>query len=156
MSETTNVQTLEITNVQTLERMQQEYTEVNNNIRHYSLLRFTVLTVYFAAFGGIASVAFGFFVPQSGSDEHLKLGGRIAGFLVTFLFAQYEYLVVDALDKNRKRGKNLEKHLLYNQITSRSSKPIIISQYTLRVFYCLLLLFWMVMIIISLTIPNKN
>ncbi len=119
----------------------------NNNIRHYSQLRFTVLTVYLAAFGGITSVAFGFFVPQAGNDDYLKFGARVAGLLVTFLFAHYEYLVTEVLSKNRTRGKDLESLLGYKQLTSRSHKAISVSQYTARALYYILLLFWLAMII---------
>lgn len=131
------------------EGMRQEYTEVNNNIRHYSLLRFTVLTVYFAAFGGIVSVAFGFFVPQAGDDGYLKFGARVTGLLVTFLFSHYEYLIVDALRKNRARGKELESLLGYRQISSRADAPIRVSQHTARAFYWLLLSFWLWVIVQS-------
>ena len=129
-----------------VEGMRQEYTEINSNIRHYSLLRFTVLTVYFAAFGGISSVAFGFFVSQSGNNDFLETGARVAGFLVTILFSHYEYLIIEVLKKNRERGKYLEEKLGYRQITLRSQNAITISQYTARIFYYTLALFWLVMI----------
>ena len=139
-----------IHNTSNLEGLRQEYTEVNNNIRHYSALRFAIFPVYFVAFGGLGSVAFSLFGAQSSNAEALKLGARISGVLITTLFFHYEYLIEEVLNKNRKRGQALEKLLGYNQITARSQKAINISQYMARGFYCILLLFWLVMIILSL------
>ena len=48
------------------EELSLEYSEVNNNIRHYSALRFAIFTVYFAVIGGIVSIAFGFFENKTG------------------------------------------------------------------------------------------
>jgi hypothetical protein len=132
-----------------LEGPRQEYTEVNNNIRHYSALRFAIFPIYFVAFGGLASVAFGLFGAQANS-EFLKLGARVSGVLVTVLFFHYEYLLEEVLNKNRKRGKELEALLGYKQITSRSQPAISVSYYMAWGFYSILLLFWMGMIILSI------
>ena len=139
-------------NISNLEGLRQEYTEVNNNIRHYSALRFAIFPVYFVAFGGLVSVAFNLFGAQSSNSEVLKLGARIGGVLITTLFFHYEYLIEEVLNKNRKRGKELEKLLGYNQITSRSQKAINMSRYMARGFYCILLLFWLAMIILSIRV----
>jgi hypothetical protein len=42
-----------------LENLRHEYSEVNNNLRHYSALRFAIFGVYFAVVGGVSSIAFG-------------------------------------------------------------------------------------------------
>ena len=43
------------------EALRHEYSEVCNDIRSHSMLRFNVFTVYLAAIGGISSIAFGIF-----------------------------------------------------------------------------------------------
>ncbi|MGB8509851.1 MAG: hypothetical protein WCD76_15830 [Pyrinomonadaceae bacterium] len=139
-------------NVSNLDGLRQEYTEVNNNIRHYSALRFAIFPVYFVAFGGLISVAFSLFGAQSDNSEFLKLGAKISGVLITVLFFHYEYLIEEVLNKNRKRGEELEKKLNYQQIRSRSQNAIYTSQYMARGFYCILLLFWLVMIILSIRV----
>jgi len=135
-----------------LEGLRQEYTEVNNNIRHYSALRFAIFPVYFVAFGGLISIAFSLFGAQSSNSDFIKLGARIGGVLITILFFHYEYLVEEVLSKNRKRGQELEKLLGYKQITSRSEKAISKSIYIVRGLYCILLLFWLLMITLSIRI----
>src|SRR5205085_12632311 len=54
-----------------LENLRLEYSEANNNRRHYSNLRFAVLTVFFAVLGGVASVAFGFVEIKSPSSLNI-------------------------------------------------------------------------------------
>lgn len=142
----------DVKNTPNLKGLRQEYTEINNNIRHYSALRFAVLTVHFAAFGGIASTAFNFFGAQTGDTESLKLGARIAGILVTELFNHYASLIEEALKINRERGMVLERLLGYEQITIRSQKGIVASKPMRQTFYRVLLLFWLIMIILSVTV----
>lgn len=125
------------------EGLRQEYAEVHSNIRHYSLLRFTILTVYFAAFGGLASVAFGFVVARAGDADALRFGAPLAGVLVTGLFLHYESLIVEVLNKTRERGRCLETLLGYRLISLRSQSAIAVSQRLAKVFYWVLLVFWL-------------
>ncbi|MGE3385083.1 MAG: hypothetical protein AB7L70_19325, partial [Pyrinomonadaceae bacterium] len=122
----------------------QEYTEINANIRHYSTLRFTVFTVFFVAFGGVAAVAFGLVSPRDGVHPILNLMAKFAGFLLTILFFYYECLIISVLMKNRERGTELEKHLGYRQISIRSMTAIKGSHRTAQGFYFLVALFWAV------------
>jgi hypothetical protein len=133
--------------VRDLSGPRQEYHEINNNIRHYSGLRFQVLTVYFAAAAGIGAVAFGLIGAQSNPSEFLKITARIGGFVTTALFFQYECLILEALTKNRVRGRELEVLLDYNQITARSRRALKVSNFALRSFYCAFAAFWLIMII---------
>lgn len=123
------------------EGLRQEYAELSSNIRHYSLLRFTILTVYFAAFGALASVAFGFVAPRAEAPT-LEFGARIGGLLVTGLFLQYERLIVDVLDKTRERGREIEQLLGYRLIVLRSQAGITVAQRMARAFYWIVLAFW--------------
>ena len=40
--------------------LKQQYTEVNNNLRLHSTLRFAIFAVFVAALGGVTSISFGF------------------------------------------------------------------------------------------------
>jgi hypothetical protein len=139
MSSTSNVSLLE-------GRRRSEYEQVNNNIRHYSSLRFAIITVFFAATGGIASVSFGLFGNQSADSEFLRICARFAGLLVTLLFLQYECLIGEVLSKNREIGRDLEKIFGSKQIASRSQVAITISHVLARALYISFLLFWALMI----------
>jgi hypothetical protein len=75
-----------------LENLRLEYSEVNNNRRHYSNLRFAVFSVYFAVLGGLVSVAFGIVEIKSPSQASIILGARIAGLLFTVIFFSFEIL----------------------------------------------------------------
>jgi hypothetical protein len=123
-----------------------EYAEVNNNIRHYSSLRFTIQTVFFAATGGLATVAFDLFDQPGGNDPTIKLSARIAGFLLTFLFFKYERLLVEVLAKNRRVGRDLEAVMGLSQISSRSRRSIVAAHWVARLLYISFLAFWSFMI----------
>lgn len=122
-----------------------EYAEVNSNIRHYSSLRFAIITVFFAATGGVASVAFNIF--QADEATMLKLAGRVAGFLITALFLQYEWLVGSVLAHNRKVGTALEIKMGLTQISKRSTKRVAVSHWFARILYAAFLIFWSYMIL---------
>lgn len=64
------------------ESLRHEYTEVVQNIRHYSNLRFAVFSIFFAVLGGVGIVAFG----KGQFDEHAAVVARIGGFPVIALF----------------------------------------------------------------------
>lgn len=130
-----------------LEGLRHEYTEVNNNIRHYSNLRFTVFTVYFATLGGLISVAFGFFESKAGNPEHMKLWSRIGGLVITSLFLQYHLRIQAVLVGTLEVGVKLESLLGYSQITNRSLSKSRITNHLTTVFYCLLILFWLILVI---------
>jgi hypothetical protein len=130
-----------------IEGLKHEYTEVNNTIRQYSTLRFAIFTVYFAALSGLAAVAFGFFESKSGNPEQVKLWGRIGGLLVSVLFFRYELRVQALINLSLARGKWLELQLGYKQLLSRPSGGYFSMPRFTQYFYCLLILFWLVMII---------
>jgi hypothetical protein len=123
-----------------------EYTEVNSNIRHYSSLRFAILTVFFAATGGLASVAFNIFSVHVVNPSVVGLAARIAGFFVTLLFFQYELLVQSVLKHNRHVGAGLEKTMGLTQIRKRPSLFIDVSRWAARLLYMAFLGFWAWMI----------
>lgn len=129
-----------------IEGLRHEYTEVNNNIRHYSNLRFAIFTVYFAAMSGLAAVAFGFFEIKAGNPELVKLWGRVGGLLFTALFFRFELRVESLIGVNLEIGEKLESKLGYSQITSRPSTGMFSMPHVTRLFYSTLIIFWLVML----------
>jgi hypothetical protein len=107
------------------EGLRNEYTQVNEFIRHYATLRFAIMTVYLAAMGGLIAVAFGFFETKTGNPDHLKLWGRLGGLLTTALFFIYETRVQSLINFRLKIGKKLEEEMGYTHLKSRPSWAVL-------------------------------
>jgi hypothetical protein len=133
-----------------VERLKHEYSEVNNDIRNHSTLRFNIFTVYLAALGGLVSIGFGFFEFKYGHPERIRLGGRLGGLLVTLLFFYYELRIQSLINHNLKVGRDLESLLGYWHISSRPSWGKLRSHYATNAFFVILILFWLVTVITML------
>src|ERR1041384_3603244 len=128
-----------------LEGLRHEYSEVNNDIRNHSTLRFSIFTVYLAALGGLSSVAFGFFEFRYGNPEYIKLWGRLGGLLVTLLFFYYERRIQSLINHNLETGKELESLLKYAHISTRPTWGKYRSHNATTIFFYILIIFWLVM-----------
>jgi hypothetical protein len=104
--------------LRSVEALRQQYTEVNNHLRHFGALRIASLTVYFAALGGLLSVAFGFFEVKSGNPEAVKLCGRIGGLMITLVFFYNELRIHSLLNHSYKVGRQLESSLGYTHLST--------------------------------------
>src|SRR4051794_8017057 len=69
--------------------LRQEYTEAAGFLRHYSGLRFTMFTVYFAVLGGVSSVAFGL-VKADNPRINVPYWAKWAGLVFTLVFLALE------------------------------------------------------------------
>lgn len=127
------------------EGLRHEYSEVNNDIRNHSTLRFSIFTVYLAALGGLSSIAFGFFEFKYGNPEYIKLWGRLGGLLVTLLFFYYERRIQSLINHNLEVGKELESLLKYSHISTRPSWRKYRSHNATNIFFLILIIFWLVM-----------
>lgn len=138
------IQSLE--GIRDAEGLRNEYTQVNEFIRHYTTLRFAIMTVYLAAMGGLVSVAFGFFEIKSGNPEHIKLWGRLGGLLTTSLFFIYEARIQSLINFRLELGKKLEDKLVgYTHLKSRPSWGRFRTHHFTIAFYLLLTIFWVAM-----------
>jgi hypothetical protein len=74
-------------------RLQQgvEYTEVNAYLRHYSSLRFVMVSVYFAVSAALVVAAFRLVSLDSGGSTHVFAAFRLIGLGVTIAFFAYEW-----------------------------------------------------------------
>jgi len=123
------------------ENLRHEYSEVAQNIRHYSNLRFAVFTIFFAVMGGIGFVAFS--TGQFGA--HASLVARFSGFPVIALFWLYEERAGLRNDHFQRVAIQLERALNYTQYTSfetsRRFPPK--AGATNRAFFVILTLAWL-------------
>lgn len=132
---------------QPIEGMRQEYSEINQNMRHYSNLRFTIFTVYFAVLTGVILVAFG--------DNHVlpaapKLA-RYFGLFLTLFFGYYHERASLAYLHFSNRGVVLEKKMNYKQLTGMPHPPFKIFRFVVvtRFFFTCLVFFWLYMILFN-------
>lgn len=119
--------------------LRHEYSEVNQNFRHYSALRFAILTVYFAGTGLLLSVAFG---TPSTPTEQLRFGAKVGGLIITAVFFVFEHILNEYLRHFAKVAIELEKLLGYRQFSSRPAFRIQTRHATYSL-YALLTLFWL-------------
>ncbi|SRR5260370_32913486 len=126
----------------TSEELMHEYSEVCNDIRNHANLRFSIFTVYLAALGGLASVAFGFFESKYAKPEIIQLWGRFGGLLVTLLFFYYELRIQSLINHNIKAAKKLEIPLKYSHFSFRPSWGAFRSHHATNAFFVILTLFW--------------
>ena len=121
--------------------LRHEYTEVLQNIRHYSNLRFAIFTIVFAVMGGIGFVAFG----KGQFDAHTALVARIAGILFVVLFWLYEERTSSRFNACQSVAVNLERALGYTHVSSMVASTRLIPGGGLisRLFFSLLTLAWL-------------
>jgi hypothetical protein len=125
-----------------LEHLRLEYSEANNNLRHYSNLRFAVLTVFFAVLGGVVAVGFGIVEIKSPTSENIVLWARIAGLIFTIVFFSLEVVCHLNLRHFQNVARELEDLLGYHQFKTRKfrfPKPF----YFTWGMYGALIIFWL-------------
>jgi len=123
------------------ESLRHEYTEVVQNVRHYSNLRLVIFSILFAVTAGVGIVAF----SKGQFDRHAAIVARVAGILVIFIFWQLEEGAFRFYDHCTKIAAELERLLGYRQYSSRPvSRSFLPRRYVVqRVFYLLLTLLWL-------------
>ena len=123
------------------ESLRHEYTEVVQNVRHYSSLRLVIFSILFAVMAGVGIVAFG----KGQFDQHAAIVARLAGILVIFIFWQLEERAFRFNDHCTKIAAELERLLGYRQYSTRPvSRSFLPRRYVVqRVFYLLLTMMWL-------------
>jgi hypothetical protein len=119
----------------------EEYTEVMAHLRHYSGLRFAVLTVFIAIMGGLLTLSFG--VGMSTPDATLARVARLAGIVITLAFACFEYVIDSYLLTFGKRANDLEHALGYAVWSQRPTHLRWIVTLAIGGLYLSVLVFWM-------------
>ncbi|MEJ5240079.1 MAG: hypothetical protein WHS87_02665 [Anaerolineales bacterium] len=129
---------VESNNIQdTFQRLRYEYAEVNQNFRHYSSLRFAILSVFFAIVGLLFSIAFG----PINSTTYFSMLAKFGGLLITVVFFIFEHILNEYLRHFAKVAMELEELLGYRQFKSRPQFRVQTRHATYGL-YILLLIFW--------------
>ena len=121
------------------EELRHEYSEVNQNFRHYSALRFAILTVYFAVVGGLASVAFGIVKASPGV---VTLLAKASGLITTLAFFAFEIILERFLVHFSKVATQLEKALGYTQLSTKPRSSVLRTRNATWTLFILLIVFW--------------
>lgn len=106
-----------IPTMQSKERLMQEFTEIGNSIRHYSALRFAILTLFFAFAGGTISFVYGEHPP---SEVLAKVGTQIAGIVGSLVLWFFEYRLQEEFLHLERRSAQIEQQLEYNVYKRRT------------------------------------
>jgi len=123
------------------ESLRHEYSEITQNIRHYSNLRFAIFTIFFAVMGGVGFVAF----SAGQFDVHAALVARFSGFPVIALFWLYQERAGLRDAHYQRVALQLERALNYTQYTSFGTSQRFPPKAgsTNRVFFAILTIAWL-------------
>ena len=135
-------------NDKNIESYRQEYSEICQFLRHYSNLRFAILTVFFAIIAGLALVSFKIdFSPQ---PKFLIPIAKIAGFLMTIIFWIFVERTITFAKHYEHRANELEKKLGYQTLTFKPKAflRIISMSFAIRSLYAVIAIFWIYAIFI--------
>jgi len=133
-----------------IESTQKEYSEVNENFRHFSSLRFAIFTVYFAVEAGLFSAAFN----SKEFDKEATFFAKIGGLLITLVFWAYQERTVRLIAHFMNVAAKLESQLGYTQISARppAKFPIPDINTITRLFFPFMILFW-IYVLVTTTPP---
>lgn len=128
------------------ESAQKEYSEVNENFRHFSSLRFAIFTVYFAVEAGILT-AF-----TSGNFNSIAVVS--GGLIITFVFLGYQERNIRLISHFMQVAAKLERQLGYTQISTRppAKFPVPDINTITRLFFFLMIVFWIYTLVIEMKI----
>ena len=124
---------------ESIEGLRHEYSEVNQNFRHYSALRFAMLTVYFAIIAGLVSVAFDTTQPSASS---ISWFAQLGGLLITLIFFMFELIVERFLVHFSRVATQLEQELGYSQFSTKPRSNVLKTHNATWSLFILLALFW--------------
>ena len=126
------------------ESAQKEYSEVASFIRHYSGLRFAVLTLFFAVSGVTGGAVFGNTLAHRNAEFILTL--ECLAVLFTAVFGAFAWRLDIFLVNLNLRGEELRKFLDYRH-GIRRRVPALISFLDMRLIYLAVAVFWLAMIV---------
>ncbi|HET6425371.1 MAG TPA: hypothetical protein VFG20_16910 [Planctomycetaceae bacterium] len=116
-----------------------EFNELSSALRHYSALRFAILTLFFAVTGGNVTFLYG-------TDDvplFVIAASKLAGIVVTVVLWYFEYRIQDEFLHLERRLASVESKLGYDVYTRRSRYRFNLFWLT-SLLYGVVLLFWLV------------
>ena len=121
---------------------EKEYTEVNNNLRHYSNLRFAQLTIFLALTGGLIAITF-----SKDISNKLKTLFEATGIFISLMFLLIEESATHKWKSFKKRGIELEKDLEFSQLINFPSSGLFSATAATRMLYAGVIFFWLIALI---------
>ncbi|MDW8305432.1 MAG: hypothetical protein RML33_11425, partial [Acidobacteriota bacterium] len=116
--------------------------ELGQAMRHYSALRFAILTVFFALVGGLITISF----DALSANQFMIVATRVGGLIGTLAFLVFEYRLEVYMSHFENRAAELEKALGYNIYTGRKQGGVrfISTPLAIRLLYFAVIIFWIV------------
>jgi hypothetical protein len=130
-----------------MEELDPEYREVNSYLRHYSSLRFVMVSVYFAVSAAVITVAFGLVGPADRIPPWLPPIFRVMGLGVTVVFGLYEFRLERLIRYYQGRARELEKVLPYKTMQKRPKSKLTFG--ATWILYAMFAAFWLGFLIMS-------
>jgi hypothetical protein len=133
---------------------EEEYKELNENMRHYANMRFAQLTVFSALEGALVSLGKGCFtLAPKAPEAYGFLALSLVGLLIAVVFLVMEERAADYWHHFRRRAVELEGQLGYRQFTDRplgKLKGTLTATNAVRALYIVAILFWVFWVVTSL------
>lgn len=117
-----------------------EYQEVNAYLRHYSSLRFVMVSVYFAVSAAVVSAAFGIVISDPKWNPLFSEVLRVLGLGTTIVFLMYELRLEQLIRYYQGRACGLESTLPYETMTRRPKSDRMFR--STKLLYAMFLVFW--------------
>jgi hypothetical protein len=124
-----------------------EYAEVNQYIRHYSSLRFVMVSVYFAVSAGIVSAGFRLLPASQAMPARTVLAFRCLGLGATACFMVYEKRLEELIRFYQRHARKLEGLLGYEAMKTRPQAKLMFG--ATWVLYGLFTVLWVASIVFS-------
>jgi hypothetical protein len=124
-----------------------EYGEVCTNFRHYSTLRFAILTVFIGMFAGIAIPLFD---PEIELSPFIDMSLKVLGVIVSFVFFAYLETAAKHLTYYSNRAAEIEKALQFENLRFRElPKGIMRMSNATRLLFGAIGVFWILEILLT-------
>ena len=125
---------------ETQEHYRDEYKEASANLRHYSLLRFSVFTHFLAVQAGLISFGLN---ANSTRLPTLAIVIKIVALVATFVFWIYSERVNAYRKLFIKRACDLESRLGFEQYVSKPMLEFLSTLFATRLFFLAVAAFWL-------------
>lgn len=127
-----------------IENLRCEYSQVNQNYRHFENLRLTAFGFHFVAFFGTVLFITGILSVGWWLGPKRVLWSRTLGIFFTLAFLSFDIYCQLSLRHLQKVLKTLEESLNFQQFRLLTSPQIIWLQYVMSGLYVVFLIFWLV------------
>jgi hypothetical protein len=128
--------------IETYLNLRQEYTEVNQNLRHYGNMRFGQLTIFIALTGGLVVLVLTKLNPIS--QQKLKIPFEFLGIFISLMFWRIEYSSTRKWIGFKERANELEIKLDYKQLRESPRPGYWNATRAIKLLYWSIIAFWII------------